>query len=280
MTTRLFRFPGGKAKAVTLSYDDGVQSDIRLIEIMKQHGLKGTFNINGGLFAPEGTVYPEGRVHRRMSRSEIAAAYPEDTCEVACHGYTHPFLERCDSAVAAAEVIDDRRTLEALFNRRVQGMAYPYGTFNDQVVEILRLCGIRYCRTVISTERFDMPADWLRLPATCHHNNPKLMELADRFLSEPVRWDAKLFYLWGHSYEFDGDNNWDVIERFAEKIGGHEDIWYATNMEVYNAWHDYTMLESTADGKHVYNPTQRSVWFEDISHKLYEVNPGETVYIS
>jgi len=33
------RFPGGRAKALTLSYDDGVETDIRLIEIMKKHGL-------------------------------------------------------------------------------------------------------------------------------------------------------------------------------------------------------------------------------------------------
>ena len=39
------RFPGGKKKALTLSYDDGVEQDIRLIDIMKKNGLKGTFNL-------------------------------------------------------------------------------------------------------------------------------------------------------------------------------------------------------------------------------------------
>ena len=32
------RFPEGKHKILTLSYDDGVGADIRLIEIMRQHG--------------------------------------------------------------------------------------------------------------------------------------------------------------------------------------------------------------------------------------------------
>mgnify|MGYP000794294821 CR=1 FL=1 len=49
------RFPGGKKKALTLSYDDGVEQDIRLIDIMKANGLKGTFNLNSGLYAKEGT---------------------------------------------------------------------------------------------------------------------------------------------------------------------------------------------------------------------------------
>ena len=41
-------FPGGRRLAVTLSYDDGVSSDARLISLMKKHGLRGTFNLNGG----------------------------------------------------------------------------------------------------------------------------------------------------------------------------------------------------------------------------------------
>ena len=41
MGSIFIQFPKGKKKALTLSYDDGVEQDIRLIEIMKQHGLKG-----------------------------------------------------------------------------------------------------------------------------------------------------------------------------------------------------------------------------------------------
>ena len=43
-------FPGGKQKALTLSYDDGVQQDIRFIEILDKYGIKCTFNINSYSF--------------------------------------------------------------------------------------------------------------------------------------------------------------------------------------------------------------------------------------
>ena len=33
------RFPEGKAKALTLSYDDGVEQDVKLLKIMQQYGL-------------------------------------------------------------------------------------------------------------------------------------------------------------------------------------------------------------------------------------------------
>lgn len=279
MTTRFLRFPGGKSKALTLSYDDGVEQDLRLVSIMRQYGLKGTFNINSGLFPPEDYVHPAGKVHRRMTRSQILSAYPEDMCEVACHTYTHPFLDRCDSAVACGEIIDDRRTLEQLFDRPIHGMAYPFGTTSDTVVDVCRLAGIYYSRTTVSTENFDMPTDWLRLPATCHHKNPRLMELCDLFLNKKVKHGSQLFYLWGHSYEFESDNNWEVIEAFAKKMGGRDDIWYATNMEIYLAQRDFDQLESTADGSRVYNPSIRPVWFENWKHRIFMVPPGESISI-
>ena len=40
------RFPGGKPKAFTMSYDDGVRQDIRLAQICTRYGVKCTFNIN------------------------------------------------------------------------------------------------------------------------------------------------------------------------------------------------------------------------------------------
>ena len=105
MANIFMRFPEGKKKALTLSYDDGVEQDIRLIEIMQKHGLKGTFNLNSGLYAPEGTVYPTGTIHRRMTKKQVTELYKESGMEVAVHGLTHPFLEQLPENVCLNEVI-------------------------------------------------------------------------------------------------------------------------------------------------------------------------------
>ena len=44
-------FPGGKSRAFTLSYDDGVVQDRRLAEIFRERGLKCTFNIGSACLA-------------------------------------------------------------------------------------------------------------------------------------------------------------------------------------------------------------------------------------
>lgn len=272
------RFPEGKRKALTLSYDDGVESDIRLIEIMKQNGLLGTFNINSGVFAAEGTVYPMGTISRKMSRSQTLSAYKESGMEVAVHSFTHPYLEQLPTSLCNYEIMRDRLELEEMFGGIIRGMAYPYGTYSDSVIEVLKMCGIAYARTTVTTEKFDLPRDVYRLDPTCHHNNPRLGELTDKFLASEFKKTPGLFYLWGHSYEFDRDNNWNVIEEFARRVGGHADIWYATNIDIIDYQESYKRLIFSADGKCVINPTATVLWFE-VDGVTYKAAPGKTIKI-
>ena len=70
----------------------------------------------------------------------------------------------------------------------------------------------------------------------------------------------RVFYLWGHSYEFDADRNWEVIERFCDRMAGHEDIWYATNIEIYEYIDGSKRLVSSCDGRILHNPSALDVW--------------------
>lgn len=93
-------FPGGRFKALTMSYDDGVDSDIRLIEIFDKYGIKGTFNVNGGL------THSVGRYTARVPLDKIKEVYHGH--EVATHCYTHPTISRCPLVKVAEEILKDR----------------------------------------------------------------------------------------------------------------------------------------------------------------------------
>lgn len=263
MNSIRMRFPGGKRKAFTMSYDDGVEQDVRLISVMRKKAVKGTFNLNSGLFAREGTVYPAGQAHRRMTLAACKKAYAGSDMEVAVHGFEHPFWNRIPDGYRIKDIIRDRETLETEFGCLVRGAAYPYGAYDESTINALDACGIVYCRTVASTHSFAMPDRWLKLDPTCHHNDPELFALADRFLADTSDRDPLLFYLWGHAYEFEINDNWQRIEDLIEKVGGQADIWYATNIEIYDYARAYERLLFSADGKRVYNPSVQEVWFWD-----------------
>ena len=278
MKRRFLRFPGFKPKALTLSYDDGVRQDKRFISILDKHGIKATFNINSGMFGTEREIVEKGR----MSLDEVLELYTNSGHEVAVHGYEHHSLGEVDKAVASRDVVKDKEELEKLFGTVINGMAYANGSYSDSVVDMLENNGFLYARTTIQTESFDIPEDWLRLTTTCRHKNPKLMELAKKF-NEPsgsYKWSKtpRLFYLWGHTYEFDTDDNWNVIEEFAEYMGGRDDVWYATNIDLFRYIQAYDRLMFSADLSLVYNPSALDVYI-DYFDKQIVIPSGKTVKI-
>ena len=264
-------FSQGKSKTLTLSYDDGVVQDKRLVEILDKHGIKCTFNISAGKYTPGDTDPSYGK----MTKSSAQALFENPNHEIATHGYDHLHMTRLDGVDKIAQIAKDRQQLETDFGRIVRGFAYPYGAFDADSVAALKLCGIAYARTTRSTYKFELPENWLQLHPTCHHNDERLMALAKRFV-ETVH--GQMFYLWGHSYEFDDRDNWHVIEEFAAYMGGREDIWYATNMEIYAYVQAYRMLEINYDKTVVYNPTMTTLWFEQKGN-TYSIAPGETLHI-
>ena len=117
---RYLRFPGGKGKALTFSYDDGVTADIRLIDIFRKSGMRGTFNLNSGMM---GTNI----IRRRISAEDAVRIYTEDVCEVACHTVDHPALTDDNPIYVWDQVLTDRKNLEEIFGKQIHGFAYPYG---------------------------------------------------------------------------------------------------------------------------------------------------------
>jgi peptidoglycan/xylan/chitin deacetylase (PgdA/CDA1 family) len=226
-------FPNGVTKVLTLSYDDGVEQDRKLVEILNRHGIRATFNLNSGIQSGANNWVNqdvEGRdvAIRRMNVRGLKELY--EGHEVAAHGLTHPHLERLDGETVLNELEQDKLNLERIFGVRVYGMAYPYGTYNDMVVGTVAACGFGYGRGVHSSHTFDGSSDLLRYQPTCHHGDPRLMELGEAFikLESAV---PRVFYVWGHSYEFDLGYSWKMIEEFCRLMANRDDIWYATNAQ-------------------------------------------------
>lgn len=258
-------FPEGKAKALTMSYDDGKVQDERLVGIFNQYGIKGTFNINYGLME-------DTRYGIRLPAERVRELYRGH--EVATHCMTHPTIERCPLVEVAAEIIEDRKGLEALTGQLVRGHAYPNGSYSEQIKQLFRQLGIAYGRVVESIPNYALPADPLEWHPTCHHNDPELMKKAEFFAGFQKRQYLKLMYVWGHSYEFDDRDNWDVIEQFCKYMGGREDIWYATNIEIIDYMEAARNLKFSADNEMVYNPGVQSIWLQLNSDKCVEIKGG------
>ena len=215
-------------KAFTLSFDDGVTQDIRLVELMNRYGLKGTFNLNTGIQSEESSFVIEGKKVCRMEQEGLSKLYAGH--EVASHGLTHAALPELDEAALAKEIGRDIENIEKYYGKRPVGFAYAYGACDDKTVTELRNQGIRYARTVEPSHNFYLQKDLLYLSPTCHYRDEKLWQLAKEFI-EMKEAKPALFYVWGHSYELDVHEEWQQLEEFFAYVSGHEDIYYGTNEE-------------------------------------------------
>lgn len=220
-------------KLFTLSFDDGTVQDIRLVGLLNRYGLKCTFNLNSGLFGTHHRIIHDGI---DCDHTEIEAAQVHDLYaghEVAVHTLTHPNLLNLDKEQIIREVDGDRKALEALCGYPVVGMAYPGGPFYNEFVigTIVENTPIRYARTTNAHHTFALPGRLMEWRPTCKFEDEALFDLADRFITEEPETDT-LFYVWGHSFEFDKYQSWDRTERFCEKMSGRTDITYVTNAGV------------------------------------------------
>lgn len=283
-----FLYPQGKTKALTFSYDDGNVQDIRMIEILRAHGMRGTFNLNSGsLLNPQTWPEEEGReTIRGLSAEEAFAVYEGQ--EVAVHGMHHPYWSAIPRERAMEEIAGDKRKLEEIFGRPVRGMACPFGSYDEDIRAIARAIGMRYVRRTGRDFSFCFPSDplyaeglgkdtedpveWL---GTCSHTVPDLMRRLADFLV-PRANTLAVFCLKGHSYEFAKDHNWQVLEEFCAFAGGRQEVWYPTCIEIFDYHHALKKMIFTADCSLCQNPSAISVWMR-VESDLVEVRPGETL---
>ncbi|HOP12038.1 MAG TPA: polysaccharide deacetylase family protein [Oscillospiraceae bacterium] len=225
----------GKKKAVTFSYDDGVTQDIRLIELFNKYGLKATFNLNSGLLGKEGRVKNSmgEAIHNKVQAADVASIYRGH--EVAVHTVSHPNLTGLEKPDIIRQVEDDRRALEDAVGYEIVGMAYPCGGVNnnDFVASVIaENTPLKYARTITCNDSFERQNNLYRFQPTVYHMDfDKMFESARDFVEG--EWpDDRIFYVWGHSYEFDYNDTWGKFKELCEYISGRADIFYGTNCEV------------------------------------------------
>ena len=186
-------------------WDDGPTDDIRLIEILRAHGAKGTFNLNMAIYKEErsfGGRFREVKDVYKLSRGELLDVYQGFL--VGNHTISHPHLTQVPAAEAAKNIQEGRDALEQHFGYPVTGFAYPYGDFDEDVMKLVAEVGQIYARTCVNVANCYPPANPMAFHPNCHFLAPDFWERfeASKAANDPV------FYFWGHSFEIMDEAGW------------------------------------------------------------------------
>ncbi|MEI7727446.1 MAG: polysaccharide deacetylase family protein, partial [Bacteroidota bacterium] len=257
-------FPQGKSKALILSFDDGNIADRHLVKLMNEYGLIGTFHLNSNKLG----------VKDYLTKEEVKNIYKGH--EVSSHTANHPNLPSLSKIDVIYEVLEDRKELERLMDYPVRGMSYPFGNTNDFVIEAISGLGIEYARTVGDTYNFSIPADFLKWQPTIHlfgktHYIPndtandrrelgQFYQLTTDFLKAN---SLALFYVWGHSWEYEGPGNkWAEVEKFFKMVSKNPDIYYTTQIGLVDYINAFKNLKFSVDKTLVTNLSSINVFIK------------------
>lgn len=225
-----FVYPNGARKAATLRFDDGPKFDKRMLSLLEKHGMKATFYLSAGLL---GTGWHVGG-------DEVKTLYARH--EVANHTLRHidPRRVALSEDELRAELSEGKKALEALTGKRVEGYAYVCSAFGavgrEAYLRILGETGHTYAVMGRENECFipDL-AHRFDLGQSFRIGSEKVLAAAREFAaSEPC--ELSCFLAMAHTYEFEDDRfpyGWDRAEALCEILSGKDDIWYATNGEMF-----------------------------------------------
>lgn len=231
---------GTPKKYFTLSFDDGITQDLRIMEICRKYGFTGiTFNINSGLCGANWDWVGEaigapGTPHQRFTKKELMGGV-YDGFDVAVHTLNHPSMKAYDDNLAKLkkEINADARNIYRYTGIYPLGMAWPGGDteYTDKTIELVaKHTDMGFARAVTSTYDFRLPEYFLKWQPTCSVIDRDVLKYAEDFLNAECTEDM-LFYVWGHGYELDAFDKYDTLEQLIKKMTEDENVVCVSNSE-------------------------------------------------
>jgi len=231
---------------VTTSWDDGHPLDLRVAEMLADHGMTGTF------FVPLRN-HSRPRLHAGDLRSLSAGGF-----EIGSHGMLHRNLLGVSRKELQWEIAGSKSELEQLIGRRVRLFCYPIGRYNPEIVGEVERAGYDGARTIrmlCTQANFDC----LQVPTTlqAYRHPPSAymrnllrrgrvrelvnycvslrdctswVELGCRLFDRALR-EGGIWHLYGHSWEIDEHGLWGELKQMLEYVAGRAEIRYVRTVD-------------------------------------------------
>jgi peptidoglycan/xylan/chitin deacetylase (PgdA/CDA1 family) len=138
------------ARTVCITFDDGYADNYKAFTALRERGMRASWFIvsrDVGRMSswPGETIPPQPILSVEQLREMEGAGM-----EICSHTVSHSRLTETDDATVQKELSDSRKQLSDMLGHDITTFAYPYGLFNDHVVEATRQAGYRVAFTTVS----------------------------------------------------------------------------------------------------------------------------------
>ena len=251
-----------KLRIVTTSWDDGDYADMKLAELLRSRGIRGTFYV------------PIKYRERPLDNTQLRVLASEGF-EIGAHGFSHKLLWRLPPHELVQEVTLCKPILEDIIGTEIHMFCYPCGRYDANVVRALHAAGYRGARTVrmlstsLTFDPFTMPTSLQAFPhlrftylknvararrfedlRSCLVQIPRLgswLELGKR-LFDAVLENGGIWHLYGHSWEIERLGLWADVGEILDYVSRRDGVTYLPNcalVQPHSIASDYRRLTFT-----------------------------------
>jgi peptidoglycan/xylan/chitin deacetylase (PgdA/CDA1 family) len=233
---------------VTTSWDDGDQKDIRIAELLRSRGLRGTFYVPIRNY--KGTTALTGAELRELQAQGF---------EIGAHSVSHKDLSLLDDRDLHHEVQDCKDILEQALGGQVSMFCYPNGRYNASVIRRVQRAGYRGARTThmlshsVDFRPFEMPTTVQAYPhvkltylknvtkaknvsalvkcMTQYRQSQSWVDVGKRMFEHVLK-HGGIWHLYGHSWEVEQLGIWRDLAELLSYVSHRNRVAYSTNGEI------------------------------------------------
>jgi peptidoglycan/xylan/chitin deacetylase (PgdA/CDA1 family) len=157
--------PEGSGRYAAITFDDGLQCVVdNALPELERRGIPSTlFIVTGVLGCNADWEYrggddPSGQT--TMTEAQLRGL-PSELVTIGSHTMSHPLLPSLGEEHLSQELLGSRSRLKELLGREVRLLSFPYGAFDDRVVERCRESGYTRVFTALPVHAFAVSEEFV-----------------------------------------------------------------------------------------------------------------------
>ena len=130
-----------KARSVAITFDDGYADNFAAFEELEKRRMVASWFVLSDFVGSTSTWDRPALLPKPLLTADQLQEMDAAGMEIGSHGSSHRDLTRLDDSELNAEIAMSKVVLEGIVGRTVRSFAYPYGRYDDRVVEAVRRAG-------------------------------------------------------------------------------------------------------------------------------------------
>ena len=162
-------------KSILITFDDGYNGIYNYaVPELKKRNMKATCFITTETVGKIDGAYPH------ITEQELKEISSSENFSIGSHTLTHSHLDKLNNEEKINEIKNSKEILEKITCKKIQALAYPYGDYDEEVIEAVKKSGYKIAFAVQDRGLFNNPARWsiprISMGMALSENNLKLFK--------------------------------------------------------------------------------------------------------